>query len=139
MPVHSRECGGFTLIEVLVTVLLLSVGALGTALLQMQALKATHAAYQRTLASVFAADVAERLWFGLVAGVSTDAWLADWQHERNCAEATGHVCLPGLQVELENQGNRWAISVSWNESRLHEPDSRAAIDYVVDVLPEPQP
>lgn len=139
MPVHSRECGGFTLIEVLVTLWLLSFGALATALLQMQALKATHAAYQRSLASVFAADVAERLWFGLATGSPDDAWLADWQHERSCAEATGHVCLPGLQVELENQGNRWAITVSWNESRLHEPDARAELDYVVDVLPESQP
>ena len=139
MPVHSRKCGGFTLIEVLVTVLLLSFGALATALLQMQALKATHAAYQRSLASVFAADVAERLWFGLAAGSPNDVWLADWLHDRSCAEATGHVCLPGLQVELENQANRWAITVSWNESRLHEPGARAELDYVVDLLPESQP
>jgi hypothetical protein len=44
-----------------------------------------------------------------------------------------------LQVELENQGNRWAISVSWNESRLQEPDARAELDYVVDLLPGSQP
>lgn len=135
MKVHARVCGGFTLVEVLVTVVLLSFGALGTALLQVQALKATHAAYQRTLASLFAADATERLWQGLADGASADDWLTDWQHYRDCAEATGHVCLPGLQVELEPQGDGWTITVSWNESRLDEPDARAVFEYVVDVLP----
>jgi type IV pilus assembly protein PilV len=126
-------CRGFTLVEVLVTVLLLSLGALGTALLQMHALQATHSAYHRSLASLFAADAAERVRKRVASGSSPDAWLEDWLHHRDCTLATGHVCLPGLQVELDNHGQRWTIIVSWSESRFQEPGSRSALDYVLDL------
>jgi len=52
---------GFSLVEVLVAVLVLTVGLLGLAALQATGLKATGSAQQTTLASLAAYDAAERL------------------------------------------------------------------------------
>ncbi len=52
---------GMTLIEVLVALVLISVGMLGIAALQMSSLKANKESYGRTQASVLAADILDRM------------------------------------------------------------------------------
>lgn len=56
---------GFTLLEALVAVLVLSVGLLGVAGLQLKALQSSHVAYQRSISTVAAQDAVERLWVEL--------------------------------------------------------------------------
>ncbi|MDR5865963.1 type IV pilus modification protein PilV [Halomonas koreensis] len=56
------RASGFSLIEVLVALLLLSVGVLGLAGLQLESLQSSHVAYQRAIASLAAQDAQERLW-----------------------------------------------------------------------------
>lgn len=53
---------GFTLIEALVALLVLSVGLLGVAGMQLKALQSSHVSFQRTIASLAAQDAVERLW-----------------------------------------------------------------------------
>lgn len=53
---------GFTLVEALVALLVLSIGLLGLASMQVKALQSAHAAYQRSIASLAAQDAQERLW-----------------------------------------------------------------------------
>lgn len=53
--------GGFTLIEVLVTVAILAISLLGLAFLQAQGLKFTGDAYSRTQASFLAYDIMDRI------------------------------------------------------------------------------
>ena len=137
--VACARAAGITLVEVMVTLLLLAIGAMGSAMLQMKALQATHSAHQRTLASIFAADVAERLWQGLARGRTEQDWLADWERRRECAEASGHVCLPALDVALAGAGQRRVITVSWAESRFREPGNRSSLEYVVTLPPEWSP
>lgn len=52
---------GFGLVEILITILVVSVGLLGLAALQVSGLRNNHDAYLRTVASQLAADVADRL------------------------------------------------------------------------------
>jgi type IV pilus assembly protein PilV len=52
---------GMTLIEVLVTLVLVSVGLLGVAGLQLASLKTNQEAYARSQASVLAADILDRM------------------------------------------------------------------------------
>lgn len=59
--VHTR-CRGFSLIEALVALLVLAIGLLAVAGMQLKALQGAHMAYQRSLASVIAIDAQERLW-----------------------------------------------------------------------------
>jgi len=56
----SRQ-DGFTLLEVLIAVVILSIGLLGVAGMQAVSLKNNHAAYTKTLATNLASDIAERI------------------------------------------------------------------------------
>lgn len=56
-----KSARGLTLIEILVAVLVVSVGLLGLAGLQAGALQQNHAAYTRTQVSNLAADITDRM------------------------------------------------------------------------------
>lgn len=56
---HPR--GGFTLVEVLIAIIILAVGILGLAALQMAGMRTNHSAYLRTQATIAAADLIDRM------------------------------------------------------------------------------
>ena len=58
-PVHAR---GLTLLEVLIALVVLSVGLIGVAVLTMQSLQSVHSSLHTSLASAAALDFEERLW-----------------------------------------------------------------------------
>lgn len=57
----STPQAGFTLIEVLVAILVLSIGLLGLAMLQVESLKYNTDAYYRTQATMLAYDIIDRM------------------------------------------------------------------------------
>ena len=61
MTYSKRSCSGFSMIEVLVTTVILALGILGTSALQIMGLKGTDAAHYRTVATYLANDMAERI------------------------------------------------------------------------------
>jgi len=58
---HWRGNEGFTLLEILVAVLVLSIGLLGIAGLQVTGLRFNHSAYARTQATLLAYELADRM------------------------------------------------------------------------------
>ncbi|MCG8672178.1 MAG: type IV pilus modification protein PilV [Pseudomonadales bacterium] len=61
MKVNMRRSKGVSLIEVLVALLILGVGVMGFAALQMRAVETTNTTYSRTQAMAVARDVIERI------------------------------------------------------------------------------
>lgn len=61
VPVRSAREGGMTLVEVLVALLVLSIGLLGIAALQTTGLRATQTAGARTQATLLAYDIIDRM------------------------------------------------------------------------------
>ena len=59
-PSH-RDCRGFSLFEVLITVVVVSIGLLGLAGMQFAGLRASNQAQDHTIASHLAQDVVERI------------------------------------------------------------------------------
>ncbi|MBX3704488.1 MAG: type IV pilus modification protein PilV [Steroidobacteraceae bacterium] len=57
----ARRQRGATLVEALVALLVLSIGLLGVAALQMEALRSNHGAHLRSQATVLAQDIADRM------------------------------------------------------------------------------
>lgn len=57
----SRRCRGFSMIEVLVTIIILSIGLLGLAGLQGRAMTSQMEAYQRSQALILLKDMADRI------------------------------------------------------------------------------
>lgn len=56
-----RRVNGFTLIEVLVTIIVLAIGILGLAGLQIAGMRSNHSAYLRTQAVLAASDLSDRM------------------------------------------------------------------------------
>lgn len=61
LPVATRHIGGFSLLEVLVALFVLSIGLLGLAGLQTFSLKFNHQSYESTQATLLLQDMANRI------------------------------------------------------------------------------
>lgn len=61
MPSFSKPAGGFSLIEVLVTLVLISIGLLGMVALQGRSIQYTQDSVQRTTAAMLANDLVEMI------------------------------------------------------------------------------
>lgn len=68
MSIYSR---GFTLVEALISVLIMSIGLLGVAAMQTRSLGSSHTASQRSQAILAAADIADRMRANRIASSTT--------------------------------------------------------------------
>lgn len=112
----NRAVSGFTLVEITVALLILSVGLLGLAGLQLHALQYTHSSYQRTLVNIQALDMVERMWTHLVEPLVE---LEDWRRLNKTS-------LPGWNgtvTALGGQPGDYVINISWVDQRFSEPQS----------------
>jgi type IV pilus assembly protein PilV len=127
---------GFTLLEALIAVLVLSLGLLGVAAMQLKAVQSAHVAYQRSVATLAAQDAVERLWVALGRGdgscplaneINSIDDLADW-HD------TWSVYLGGLASSPVNPDGsdpcKYTITVSWNDARFSNEDVSTLV-YIV--------
>jgi type IV pilus assembly protein PilV len=131
-----RPARGFTLVEVLVALLVLSVGMLGIAALYLDSLRASRAALYRTQAVTLASDIADRIRANrtptdaydcggecasgtggnAVAILDIDAWLANVARE--LPGGTGSVTFT---AGAANSPNVYAVVVTWNEVGYDDP------------------
>lgn len=119
---------GFSLVEVLVSVLVLSVGVLGMAALQLNALRSNQTAAVRSQATFLAYDIADRMRANLnkarggsydislatSAPVGTsieDVDLGQWRS----ALATQ---LPDGNGAVARSGVKFIVTVQWDESKV---------------------
>jgi len=122
---------GFTLIEALIALLVLSIGLLGVAAMQLKALQGAHAAYQRSIASLAAQDAQERLWAEM-AGDDQDLECPSWSDAKDLEQeswyATWESYFPGLVQDAvapsgkPNEDCEFVISIKWSENRFAEED-----------------
>ena len=133
---NMQKQTGFTLIEILVTVIVLSIGLLGLAGLQAVALKFNSTAYQRSQATVLIYDMIERVrskpkdkniradYLSCILGgacidptVQTD--IQQWNNmiDRNLPSGNGLItqCGPGSVPPCP--ANTFVFSVTWDDSR----------------------
>ena len=113
---HSRE-HGVTLIEVLIAMLVLSIGLLGLAGLYLSALRASQDMHFRVLASIAAEDMGEHI---RITGVS-DAYLNEWQSDLTNRLPGGQgVVVPGTGSDV--------VTVTWDQRAraTDDPDAVAS-------------
>jgi len=130
----SRQQGGFSLVEVLITLVIMSIGLLGIAGLYVQSMQAGRTSTFRRHAVTLASDVADRIRANPLAGV---AYAAAGGMNNNCV-AGGIDCdaaemaandillwqdqadesLPGGQVGIVFDGGvvpaTYEITISWS-------------------------
>ncbi|WP_038038469.1 MULTISPECIES: type IV pilus modification protein PilV [unclassified Thioalkalivibrio] len=141
MPSHSlpvvrlARARGVTLIEVLVALVVLSIGVIGLAALQAQALQMNQGAYMRAQATNLAYDIADRMRTNRAAALDgtydtsfqsppdceapgtgpdlASADLTQWRVALACA-------LPEGQGRIERNGDVFTITIRWDNRRLVE-------------------
>jgi type IV pilus assembly protein PilV len=127
---QMKKNKGMTLIEVLVALLIVSIGLLGLAALQANSLKFNHSAYLRTQATQLAYDMAER-----IRANREDALINNTNYEIAFADAAptnpGTIeeydqaawlnqiaaTLPNGDGEIDRTANRFRISVRWLDDK----------------------
>lgn len=134
----SAASGGFTLVEVLVALIVLSIGLLGLAALQLQSLKHNTDAYFRTQATMLAYDIIDRMRAnvdGAMAGYYVAA--EPPASAQTCGEVAGGCssltdlaaydltewyqaladALPAATTpsSIALNGNRITVTIRWNE------------------------
>lgn len=129
LPKRSTKCSrqsGFSMVEVLVTLVVLSLGLLGMLAMQVTGIQRNDSAYLRTQASLYAYDIADRMranrdialsgTYNLlmsdtaptgsdIANLDRSEWFADLDN------------LPGGDGSINVTGNVATIVVQWNDSR----------------------
>lgn len=126
---------GFTFIEVLVSIVVLSIGLLGLAGLQATSQRANHSAYLRSQATLFAYDMADRVRanrvgmlagdYNSISGIPSDpgciatgcsaAQLAQYDtHAWNTALARQ---LPSGKGTVVGNGGVFTVTVMWDDNR----------------------
>lgn len=122
----ENKQSGFTLIEALVALLLLSVGLLGVAAMQIKAVQSTQVSYHRSVASLMATDASELLWSRLGEtcpnrDVSTTNDLDDivglWLASGNWGEKLPNVTSLSTISEGEEDCS-YIINVVWDDERF---------------------
>ena len=124
-----KHLSGFTLLEVMIALLILSIGLLGIAALQANSLKVNHGAYQRSQAIFLAYDMMDRLRANRTAALAgqcdialgatlggtdmCDTDVTDWQN--NFVGAL----LPSGQglIDCSTTANICVVTVQWDEGR----------------------
>ena len=129
-----RRAAGFSLIEVLVSMLVLGIGILGMAALQLNSMKFNQTAAVRTQATFLAYDMSDRLRANRAdaRGGSYDTDLDDAAPAganitatdlRRWKAALG-TQLPAGSGSIERSGNVISITVQWSEGRIGESETQ---------------
>ncbi len=152
----SGRTGGLTLVEVLIAVLVLSLGLVAMAGLHQLGLRNAHSSYYTSIAAAVALDLEERLW--LAAGELDQGCLTGPQDvqpliadlvERWSGTDPDRIAVPGLDVELVSVDsaaldpaagrNYWTevrVAVSWQDDRV---DTDEVFPYTARVVCAPAP
>ena len=84
---------GFTLLEILITVLIMSIGLLGLAGLQVTSLKNNHSSYQRTQVTLLAYDIVDRMRSNPTA-IATGNYVAKGSYTVTASGSTHTISAP---------------------------------------------
>lgn len=115
----NKNNQGVGLIEVLVTLLVISIGMVGLSALYLSGLQAAHSSYLRSLASAAALDFEERTW--IQAG-TTDG-CPDVETSVESMQVTWGSLLPSLEVlvvPVATTDRLWEgiLTLTWSETRF---------------------
>jgi type IV pilus assembly protein PilV len=127
LPIAGKRLG-FSLIEVLIALIVLSVGLIGTAALTVISLQSVHSALYTSIASGIALDFEERLW--LEAALEPEgcpsetnvlsATLLDWDSANTFLRLPSDFEVLIEEDEISQQGRARLIPliISWPETRF---------------------
>lgn len=128
--VYPHKQQGSSLLEVLIAILVISIGLLGLAGLQTQSIKSNHSSYLRSQATLLAYDLSDRMRMARTAALSgeydTGSTFADkvnWN--QNLLSTLG----ADASATVVRSANEITISITWNDDRgrIRDPGDASVI------------
>jgi len=147
---NRRQEAGLTLLEVLISLLVLSLGLAGLATLYLTSLSSIHSGLFTSLASSIALDFEERLWIEV--GRRGDGTCPDYENIAEVLQdrwsgsegATQFFSLPGLSIDAthaeSNPDQRFqeiSLTIQWDEGRFGENADREQFAYTTRIYCRP--
>jgi type IV pilus assembly protein PilV len=129
--IRRTRQAGFTLIEVLVALLVFSLGVLGMVALQARASTYSVDAEDRTRAALLAADLVSAMWTQHSADLPSDVTNA-WNSRLLDAKAGGLPGNPKADVTTDAASGVTTIEITWAEPSRVRQDGRSR--YVTQVV-----
>ncbi len=127
-----RQSRGLTLVEILIALLVLSIGLLGLAGLQTLSLKFNTSAYHRTQATALAYDMADRMRANRQAALNNQ-YNAAFGTPGPCGTPSGEGSLPEQDLDawrnelacrlpqstgaIARDGNEFTLTIRWDDSQ----------------------
>lgn len=106
---------GFTLIEVLISLVILSIGLLGMASMQLNSLQTSREAYLRSQASILAYDVFERMRSNAAELNAYEIGIGDFPAAVTNCQGSAANCAPASIVGFDVA--QWKCSIgAWNDN-----------------------
>ena len=106
---RRRASAGFTLIEVLISILIFSVGVLGTVALQARAAQFAEQNGDRSRAAVLANEMVSNMWAHQSA-TPDSTYLTSWQTAVSTPSVSG---LPNGSSKVSTTGSSATVTVYW--------------------------
>lgn len=159
--INYKRQHGITLIEVMVSVLVLSVGLLGYVSLQAQSIKSNKSAYYRSQANILAQDISERMRtnrFDVERGlydIANEAVgtckntlsdnqsiakkdILDWKNMLACLISDADTTRVSIQRQHSDLGNTVIIKITWDDSygeidSVNELEKMYTVEYRTDI------
>jgi type IV pilus assembly protein PilV len=128
----SRRVAGFTLIEVLVALVVLSIGLLGIAALYVETLRANRSALVRTQAIALASDLADRIranrnpadaYITRADGSRADLDLDQWEADIGDRLPGGSAGILRFRAGTATTPAQYMIIISWPEVGQDNPST----------------
>lgn len=112
-----RAARGFTLVEALIALLILTSGLLALGSMQLKALQGAHMGYQRSLINLMAIDAQERVWAGRAGGacIPVSQVNAEWFDHWN-TQAALHLVAVDTRISSP-AACEYHVNVRWEEPR----------------------
>lgn len=109
---------GSSLIEVLIAIVVISIGLLGLAGLQTTSIKSNHSAYLRSQATLLAYDLSDRMRASKTAALSGNYNTGSSHSDKTDWEAL-LTQMMGSEVSstVTRTGNEFTITITWNDIR----------------------
>lgn len=118
---------GFSLIEVMVSVVVLSFGLIGLVALQGRAVQITANAEEQNRAALLANEVASSMWAARTVNLSASA-VADWQARVANAASGG---LPNGTGAVAASANVATVTITWRPPRAASGTTNRFVTHVV--------
>lgn len=139
-----RSQRGATLIEVMVAVVVLSIGLLGVAALQASALRSNQSSFDRSQAVIHNYSILDAMRANVNAAragaYDTDGWMCEPPGAANRVSAELSTWITGMQDvqgmggsacgRIECDAARCQVSVRWDDSRVPEGDDAQTVELV---------